>query len=68
MKSDLVDIALDLKQDRELSYAVWQGDYEIDDRGRRREKWIFLPKSLVEKNDDGTFTMPESLAMKKGLI
>jgi hypothetical protein len=68
MRSHLVDIALDLKQDRELSYAVWQGDFEIDDHGRRREKWIFLPKSLVEKNDDGTFTMPESLAMEKGLI
>ena len=68
VRSNLIDVALDLKQDREKSWAVSQGEYDVDDKGRRREKWIFLPKALVEKNDDGTFTMPESLTMEKGLI
>lgn len=31
-------------------------------------KEVWLPKSMVERNDDGTFTMPEWLAKEKGLI
>lgn len=32
----------------------------------RREEWV--PKSQVEWNDDGTFTMPEWMAKQKGFI
>jgi len=34
-------------------------------RGKATE-WV--PKSLVERNPDGTFTMPEWLAQQKGFI
>lgn len=28
----------------------------------------WIPKSVIEENDDGTFTLPESWAIEKGLI
>lgn len=31
-------------------------------------KTVWLPRSQIEINDDGTVTMPEWLAMDKGLI
>lgn len=31
-----------------------------------RKEWV--PKSLVENNEDGTWTMPEWLALEKGFI
>ena len=62
--SDIIDISAELRQDRETSYAVRQGDY--DDKGR--EKWIFLPKSLVEWDGKDVFSMPEFLAKEKELI
>lgn len=31
-----------------------------------RKEWV--PKSQVENNGDGTFTMPEWLALEKGFI
>lgn len=63
-RHDIIEIAGELRQDRELSYMVYAG--ENDKHGR--EIWVPLPKSLVEKNDDGTFSMPEWLAHEKGLI
>lgn len=56
-KSDLVDIAGELRHDTPLGFLIFDGD---------RQVW--LPKSLVENNGDGTFTMPEWLAKEKGLI
>lgn len=29
---------------------------------------VWLPKSQVEDNNDGTFTMPEWLAIEKGIV
>lgn len=31
-------------------------------------KAAWLPKSVVQDNEDGTFTLPESWAIEKGLI
>lgn len=65
MKSDLVDIdAVELRRETEKAYGLSQG--ELDENDREILAWV--PKSKVEKNDDGTFTMPEWLAMEKGLI
>ena len=36
------------------------------DHGGKDSVWV--PKSLVDDNGDGTFTMPEWLAMEKGII
>jgi hypothetical protein len=62
--SDIIDISAELRQDRESSYAIFQGDY--DDKGR--EKWIFLPKSQVEWDGKDIFSMPEWLGIEKGLV
>ena len=54
----LVDI--DAALNRETEHAI------LVDHGGHEKVW--LPKSLVEDNRDGTFTMPEWLALDKGLI
>lgn len=53
----LVDIAAEIKGETEKAFKVFDGKVTV---------WI--PKSLVEKNDDGTFTMPEWLAQDKEFI
>jgi hypothetical protein len=55
--SDLIDIAAEIIAETEKAWRL--------DDGSRKE-WV--PKSQVEKNDDGTFTMPEWLAKDKGFI
>lgn len=62
MKSDLVDIELTLRINGDAAYAVWNGK-----RDKGREVWVWLPKSLVER-DGSIFTMPEWLAIEKGLV
>ncbi len=57
-RNELVDIIAILLHETERAFLI------VIDEGDRR---IWLPKSLVEY-DDGTFTMPEWLAMEKGLI
>ncbi len=39
---------------------------ELFDLAANVTEWV--PKSQVEQNDDGTFTMPEWLAKEKGFI
>lgn len=63
MRSDLIDIACTVVRETEKGIAVVDGTE--DDNGR--PQWYWLPKSLVEVNDDGTVTMPERLAVEKGL-
>lgn len=63
-KARLTDITLVLRQERETSIAVTQGD-------GANEKWIFLPKSLIEYRKLSAtaveVTLPESLARQKEL-
>ena len=56
-KRELVDIAAQLHRETERAYLLFDGT---------REVWV--PKSQVESNPDGTFTMPEWLAQAKGFI
>lgn len=58
-RSDLIDIACEIKRETEKAYA-------ISDDG---ENIIWVPKSQVEFDEDqGTMAMPEWLAEEKGLI
>ena len=54
---ELFDLAAELVHETEKAYYLDDG---------MNKAWV--AKSLVERNDDGTFTMPEWLAMEKGFI
>lgn len=56
-KRELIDIAAELKGESEKAFRIFDG---------KTTEWV--PKSQVERNDDGTFTMPEWLAQEKGFI
>lgn len=54
----LVDIEAEIEGETEKAWRLNDGNDHIE--------WV--PKSQAEKNDDGTFTMPEWLAKDKGFI
>lgn len=56
--NDLIDIAAELVgEPTELAFRIFDG---------KVTEWV--PKSQVEQNDDGTFTMPVWLAKEKGFL
>lgn len=59
MKSnhDIIEIAADLRRETEKALLLYDG---------AKEAWV--PKVQVENNNDGTFSMPEWLAMDKGFL
>jgi hypothetical protein len=63
--SNLIDLTLQLQQDRPLSIMV-------SDPDKPGSKWIPLPKSLIKYLDVGSgkvlVTLPRSVAAEKGLI
>jgi hypothetical protein len=69
---ELIDIACKVVRESEKAVAVVDGTTEMitDKHGkmRTREKFFWLPKSLIEVNDDGTVTMPVWLATERGLV
>ena len=56
-KSELFDMAAEIKGETEKAWRLFDGT---------KTEWV--PKSQVEQNSDGTFTMPEWLAKGKGFI
>lgn len=66
-KKRLVDIAAELCHETDKAYLIYDGRSEIKN-GVPSELRIWVPKSAVEHNPDGTFTMPEWLAFEKGFI
>lgn len=57
VQSKLTDIAGEIRGESDRGYRLYDG---------KTTEWV--PKSLVENNGDGTFTMPEWLAREKGFI
>jgi hypothetical protein len=57
MTERVVDITAKLKHETAAAYLVNDGN---------RDAW--LPKSMTENNGDGTFTIPEWLAIDKELV
>ena len=55
-KSDLINIACEVRRETEKATLIFDGTKEV-----------WLPKALVEI-EDGEATMPEWLALDKGLI
>jgi hypothetical protein len=56
-KSDLFDLAAQIRGETEKAWRLFDGT---------RTEWV--PKSQVENNGDGTFTMPLWLAQDKGFV
>jgi hypothetical protein len=53
----LFDFEATLKHETDNAFLVSDG-----------EKDYWLPKSMTENNRDGTFTIPEWLAIEKGIV
>jgi hypothetical protein len=69
MKSDLVDITAELRHETDKAYLIFDGRIEIKKGDTvKSEVRTWVPKSQVEFDNDKTFTMPEWLALEKGLI
>jgi len=68
-KLKLIDIAAELRHETDNAYLLYDGRSEIKKGDTKpSELKVWVPKSQVENNEDGTFTMPEWLAMEKGFI
>lgn len=57
MPKEIVDIAAEIKIETDKAFRLYDGN---------KTEWV--PKSQVENNGDGTFTMPMWLAKEKGFI
>lgn len=57
MKEKLFDMAAQKKGETDKAIRLFDGT---------KTEWV--PKSQIEDNGDGTFTMPEWLAIEKGFI
>jgi hypothetical protein len=64
----LIDIAAELRHETDGAYLLFDGRTQKHKDGRVQDISVWVPKSQVEKNEDGTFTMPEWLALEKGFI
>ena len=58
-KLKLVTIDATIEHQTEMAYL-------LDFGGKWGPEWV--PKSVVEDHEDGTFTLPENMAMEKGMI
>ncbi len=69
MAKELVDISAIIRHETNSAYLLYDGRSEVKKGDTTpSELRIWVPKSQVEDNDDGTFTMPEWLAKDKGFI
>ena len=57
MSRELFDMAAEVRGESKLAWLLYDGS---------RKEWV--PKSHVEDNGDGTFTMPLWLAKVKGFV
>ena len=55
--SNLTDVEAELLHETPAAYRIYDG-----------KTTVWLPKSQVEHNNNGTFTMPRWLAEEKGLV
>jgi hypothetical protein len=56
-QDELFDLTAELEHQTEKAYLLNDGT-----------KKIWVPKSQVENNEDGTFTLPMWLAVERGLV
>lgn len=69
MAKELTDISAILRHETDNAYLLYDGRSEIKKGDTApTELRVWVPKSQVEDNGDGTWTMPEWLAIEKGFI
>lgn len=73
MRSDLVDIEVRVVSDDPTKQAIAVVDGVTMDLGTKNPKWFWLPRSQIEytepdRADRTTVTLPEWLAVDKGLV
>ena len=69
MAERLTDISAIIRHETDAAYLLYDGRSEIKKGDTSpSELRVWVPKSKVEDNGDGTFTMPEWLALEKGFI
>lgn len=69
MAERLTDISAIIRHETDNAYLLYDGRSEIKKGDTvSSELRVWVPKSKVEDNGDGTFTMPEWLALDKGFI
>jgi hypothetical protein len=68
-KKELIDISAVIRHETDYAYLLYDGRSEIK-KGDTvpSELRVWVPKSQVENNGNGTVTMPEWLAQEKGFI
>ena len=64
MADKLVDIDLEKRHETDSAFLLTDGSEGKD--GKEIRFWV--PKSQCQDNEDGTFTMPEWLAIEKGIV
>ncbi len=57
-RSNIVDIEATLVHETEKAVLLDAGG----------DKPVWVPKSVIEDNEDGTWSLPEEVALEKGLI
>jgi hypothetical protein len=68
-KSDVIDIAAELRHETDKAYLIADGRTEIKKGDTSpSELRVWVPKSKVEYDGNKIFTMPEWLALEKGFI
>lgn len=69
MKKELIEISAVIRHETNNAYLLYDGRTETK-KGETVPSEIrtWVPKSMVEDNGDGSFTMPEWLALDKGFI
>lgn len=65
----LIDISAEIRHETDKAYLLYDGRSETK-KGDTipSELRIWVPKTMVEDNGNGTYTMPEWLALEKGFI
>lgn len=69
MSNKLIDISAVIRHETDSAYLLYDGRREVKKGDEvSSELRIWVPKSQVEDNGDGTFALPFWLAKEKGFI
>lgn len=69
VKKELVDISAIIRHETDGAYLLFDGRTEVKKGDTKpSELRVWVPKTMIDNNEDGTFTLPFWLAKDKGFI